>query len=367
MKGIPSISAVQIFTYLPWLLKEIAKSGWDVTKIILNPRLPVTPELLRVKASQRTSVGVVTYANSITLTPGTISVEVADGAILVHALTQQGASSLATGDMDRRVPRFEGSGVMFAAAAADCSSRWRSSSCVPSSVPSVFDRAQAGNTIGTLAVLLLAVIGFLTGRPEFLDLAIVYGLLNVVGTIAVLKFFRYGDLGRRRTRAEAAGMSVADRRGERVCLVAGAVFCMVGCVGLVRMPDLYTAHACGERDRYARRRAHSGWDWCSRPDSRSSRRNSLIIGMLIFFTSPTATHALARAAFVRGVDAAARRPAGAATWKALIVAALLAMMAAVTVAIARPAQSLRRRDSGRNLQLSHGDGRWSRSMRSMSR
>ena len=44
-------------------------------------------------------------------------------------------------------------------------------------------------------MLLLAVMGFLNGRPEFLDIAIVYGLLNVVGTIAVLKFFRYGDLG----------------------------------------------------------------------------------------------------------------------------------------------------------------------------
>jgi multicomponent Na+:H+ antiporter subunit F len=62
--------------------------------------------------------------------------------------------------------------------------------------PTVFDRAQAGNTIGTVAMLMLAVIGFLTGRPEFLDLAIVYGLLNVIGTIAVLKYFRYGDLGR---------------------------------------------------------------------------------------------------------------------------------------------------------------------------
>jgi multicomponent Na+:H+ antiporter subunit F len=61
--------------------------------------------------------------------------------------------------------------------------------------PSVFDRALAANTIGTLAVLLLAVIGFLTGRPEFLDLAIVYGLLNVIGTIAVLKFFVHGNLG----------------------------------------------------------------------------------------------------------------------------------------------------------------------------
>ena len=61
--------------------------------------------------------------------------------------------------------------------------------------PTVFDRGLAGNTIGTIAVLLLSVIGFLTGRPEFLDLAIVYGLLNLIGTIAVLKYFQYGGLG----------------------------------------------------------------------------------------------------------------------------------------------------------------------------
>jgi multicomponent Na+:H+ antiporter subunit F len=61
--------------------------------------------------------------------------------------------------------------------------------------PTVFDRTQAVNTAGTLAVLLLGLVGFLTGRPEFLDIALVYGLLNVLGTIAVLKFFRYGNLG----------------------------------------------------------------------------------------------------------------------------------------------------------------------------
>ena len=61
--------------------------------------------------------------------------------------------------------------------------------------PTVFDRAQAANTVGTVAVLLLAVLGFLGGRPEFLDLAIVYGFLNVIGTVAVLKYFRYGSLG----------------------------------------------------------------------------------------------------------------------------------------------------------------------------
>lgn len=61
--------------------------------------------------------------------------------------------------------------------------------------PTLFDRLLAANTIGTVAVVLLATIGFLTGRPDFLDLAIVYGLLNIVGTIAVLKFFRHGSLG----------------------------------------------------------------------------------------------------------------------------------------------------------------------------
>jgi multicomponent Na+:H+ antiporter subunit F len=60
--------------------------------------------------------------------------------------------------------------------------------------PTVFDRVLAGNAVGTLAILLLAAIGFLTGRPEFLDIGITYGLLNLIGTLAVLKFFRHGDL-----------------------------------------------------------------------------------------------------------------------------------------------------------------------------
>jgi multicomponent Na+:H+ antiporter subunit F len=60
--------------------------------------------------------------------------------------------------------------------------------------PTVFDRVLAGNTVGTLSILLLAVIGFLTGRPEFLDIGLTYGVLNLIGTLAVLKFFRHGDL-----------------------------------------------------------------------------------------------------------------------------------------------------------------------------
>jgi len=61
--------------------------------------------------------------------------------------------------------------------------------------PTVFDRALAANAVGTTTMLLLAIFEFIAKRPEFVDLAIVYGLLNVIGTIALQKFFRYGDLG----------------------------------------------------------------------------------------------------------------------------------------------------------------------------
>jgi len=62
--------------------------------------------------------------------------------------------------------------------------------------PTVYDRILAVNMFGTKTVLLIAVAGFLAGRPEFLDLALVYALVNFIGTIAVLKFSRFGNLGR---------------------------------------------------------------------------------------------------------------------------------------------------------------------------
>jgi multicomponent Na+:H+ antiporter subunit F len=60
--------------------------------------------------------------------------------------------------------------------------------------PTIFDRVLAGNSVGTLAILLLAAVGFLTGRPEWFDIGITYGLLNLISTLAILKFFRHGDL-----------------------------------------------------------------------------------------------------------------------------------------------------------------------------
>ena len=62
--------------------------------------------------------------------------------------------------------------------------------------PTLYDRLLAVNTFGSMTLLLIAVLGFLMGRPEFLDIALVYVLINFIGTIAVLKFFEYQDLGK---------------------------------------------------------------------------------------------------------------------------------------------------------------------------
>lgn len=72
--------------------------------------------------------------------------------------------------------------------------------------PTLYDRVLAGNAFGTYIVLFIGVLGFLTERPDFLDVALLYALINFVGTIAVLKFFRYrkiGDLSQIQARPEA--------------------------------------------------------------------------------------------------------------------------------------------------------------------
>ncbi len=103
----PTHLFVPALTYFPWLTWEIAKSTWSVTKIILHPKLPISPTMTVVKASQRTSVGIVTYANSITLTPGTITAQLKGDHLTVHALVRDAADELERGGMDQRVSQFE--------------------------------------------------------------------------------------------------------------------------------------------------------------------------------------------------------------------------------------------------------------------
>lgn len=61
--------------------------------------------------------------------------------------------------------------------------------------PTLYDRVLALNTFGTKTALMIAVLGFMMGRPEFMDIALVYVLINFIGPVAILKFFEYGELG----------------------------------------------------------------------------------------------------------------------------------------------------------------------------
>ncbi|MGH6925495.1 MAG: Na+/H+ antiporter subunit E [Propylenella sp.] len=107
-EGHPIELALRTPAYHPWLAWEVAKSAWGVTKVILSPRLPISPTMTVVRASQRTAAGIATYANSITLTPGTITVGVNGDQLTVHALVAEGANDLEAGAMDARVRSFEG-------------------------------------------------------------------------------------------------------------------------------------------------------------------------------------------------------------------------------------------------------------------
>ena len=98
---------LRLLLYMPWLLIEIAKANIDVSLCVLGIK-PISPRLIRIPASQKTALGQTIYANSITLTPGTISLDVRDNTILVHALTNDTAEGLTDGNMDRKSSWVEG-------------------------------------------------------------------------------------------------------------------------------------------------------------------------------------------------------------------------------------------------------------------
>ena len=110
-EGFPIALVGRGLIYWPWLLSQIVISALRVTRLILDPRLPISPTIVRVDARTRTAVGLVSYANSITLTPGTISIEASERKrqIWVHAIEETSADEMANDEMSRRVVWFEGS------------------------------------------------------------------------------------------------------------------------------------------------------------------------------------------------------------------------------------------------------------------
>ena len=98
---------LQSIPYFGWLIWEIIKANIDVALAIIRPGMPINPAILMVTGSQKSELGRVIYANSITLTPGTVTIELAQDKLCIHALTVTAAEGLATGDMDRRVTAIE--------------------------------------------------------------------------------------------------------------------------------------------------------------------------------------------------------------------------------------------------------------------
>jgi len=107
-EGVPVHLLPGLIRYVPWLIAQVIRSNFDVARRIVSPKLPIHPSVIHVEAAHHTEVGRVTYANSITLTPGTISLDVSEDAIEVHALTEEAANDLLSGEMRRRVQRMEG-------------------------------------------------------------------------------------------------------------------------------------------------------------------------------------------------------------------------------------------------------------------
>nr|VFJ48061.1 MAG: multisubunit sodium/proton antiporter, MrpE subunit [Candidatus Kentron sp. DK] len=101
------IGLMRYYLYWIWLIGEIVKSSIDVCRLVLHPRCPISPVMVEIEGTQRTDVGRVNYANSITRTPGTVTADIRGNRFLVHALTRKAALDLEAGEMDRRVSNLE--------------------------------------------------------------------------------------------------------------------------------------------------------------------------------------------------------------------------------------------------------------------
>lgn len=97
------VVAGRFITYIPWLLYQILMSNIHVASLVLRPKMPIDPKIVTFKTKLETDISCVTLANSITLTPGTITMEIRDGVYYVHALSKKVADELKAGEMEDRV------------------------------------------------------------------------------------------------------------------------------------------------------------------------------------------------------------------------------------------------------------------------
>jgi multicomponent Na+:H+ antiporter subunit E len=93
----------RFMSYLPWLFYQILLANLHVAKMVLHPRMPINPGIVEFKTKLKSGLAMTTLANSITLTPGTITIDIRDGKYYVHALTKKVTDDLLSGEMENRV------------------------------------------------------------------------------------------------------------------------------------------------------------------------------------------------------------------------------------------------------------------------
>ncbi|MEH6475930.1 MAG: Na+/H+ antiporter subunit E [Sneathiella sp.] len=107
-EGLPFQLGPKMILYWGWLMVEIVKANLDVAKCVLFPKRHLRPSLFLSKITQTSDLGRVIYANSVTLTPGTVTVDLHEDNILVHALTVGSADGVKSGEMDQKVTKVMG-------------------------------------------------------------------------------------------------------------------------------------------------------------------------------------------------------------------------------------------------------------------
>lgn len=93
----------RLFGYWAWLAREVLLSSIEVARVVLDPRLPISPSVIEIESTSKRAFAQVLLGNSITLTPGTLTLDLHKGVLRVHALTENSARGLMSGEMDRRV------------------------------------------------------------------------------------------------------------------------------------------------------------------------------------------------------------------------------------------------------------------------
>jgi len=107
-EGVPlHLNPKALVIYWCWLLKEIFVSNIYVCRLILNPAMPISPTVIALRSSQSSDLARVIFANSITLTPGTVTIDIDGDITEVHAITEETATSLLQGSMDSKVTALE--------------------------------------------------------------------------------------------------------------------------------------------------------------------------------------------------------------------------------------------------------------------